>query len=129
MSSWRSLVLLISLGFVHFSGKYQVLHPYEIAGRTMAEHIVRAFWKEAPYMEAVSQVSAAIWVTVFALTIQDTFALQSYESYIQSRVAEALLPGPPTIVFYFGRPPDACLLPQQPAGQNQLLPMCTWFAP
>ena len=55
MSSWRSLVLLISLGFVHFSGKYQVLHPYEIAGRTTAEYIVRAFWKEAPYVEAVSR--------------------------------------------------------------------------
>ena len=67
MSSWHSLILLISLGFVHSGDKYQVLHPYKIAGRTIAEYIIRAFWKEAPYIEAISRVSMAIWVTVFAL--------------------------------------------------------------
>ena len=69
ISSWRSLVLLISLGFVHSGSKYQVLYPYEIASRTTAEYIVRAFWKGAPYIEAVSRVSVAIWVTVFVLTM------------------------------------------------------------
>ena len=59
-SSWHSLVLLISLGFVHSSGKYQVLHPYEIASQTTAKYIVFTFWKEAPHIEAVSWVSAAI---------------------------------------------------------------------
>jgi hypothetical protein len=58
-SSWRNLVLLISLGF-YSSGEYQVLHPYKIAGWTTIEYIVRAFWKEAPYVEAVSRVSVAI---------------------------------------------------------------------
>ena len=44
-----------------------MLHPYEIAGRTIAEYIIRAFWKEAPHIEAISRVNAAIWVIVFAL--------------------------------------------------------------
>jgi len=65
--SWRSLVLLIFLGFVYSSSKYQVLYLYKITGRTTAEYTIRAFWKEAPYIEAVSRVSTAIWVITFVL--------------------------------------------------------------
>ena len=60
ISSQYSLVLLISLGFIHSSNKYQVLYLYKIAGWTTAEYIIHAFQKEAPYIEAISQVSAAI---------------------------------------------------------------------
>ena len=67
MPSWHNLILLIFLGFIHFGGMYQMLYLYEIAGWTTAKYIVFTFWKEAPHVEAVNQISMAIWVAVFVL--------------------------------------------------------------
>jgi hypothetical protein len=38
-------------------------------GRITAEYTIRAFWKEAPQVDAVILVRAAMWATAFDLII------------------------------------------------------------
>ena len=48
---------------------YQVLHPYVMAGRTTAEYIVFDLRNDAPHVDAVSLVSAAIWVVALTFVM------------------------------------------------------------
>ena len=59
------------------------------------------------------------WPAIFARIYLHYRAIRSY---IQSKVAEALLPGPSTIVFHFGRPlTSICFYSSQPAKTSYCL--------